>query len=87
MNELVRGMVLLASVLLWLPFLGPVVDGSMPVEQGLLRYAAALALAWVGGAGLTALVRSFPPTKQDDTPAHQPSRRLEDAFDQPDQSR
>lgn len=59
MNEAVRGLVLLVSVLLWLPFLRPLLDGDLTVEQGLLRYAVTLALAWAGGAGLSALVRSY----------------------------
>ena len=59
MNETVRGLVLLVSVVLWLPFLRPVLDGSLTVEQGLLRYAGTLLLAWAGGAGLSALVRGY----------------------------
>lgn len=59
MNDIVRGLVLLASVLLWLPFLRPVLSGELTVEQGLLRYAGTLLLAWTGGAGLSALVRSY----------------------------
>ena len=59
MNETVRGLVLLGSVVLWLPFLRPVLDGALTVEQGLLRYAGTLLLAWAGGAGLSALVRSY----------------------------
>ena len=59
MNETVRGLVLLSSVVLWLPFLGPLLAGDLTVEQGLLRYACALLLAWVAGSGLTALVRSY----------------------------
>lgn len=59
MNETVRGLVLLASVLLWLPFLPPVLDGRLTVEQGLLRYGCALLLAWAGGSGLSALVRGY----------------------------
>ena len=59
MNETVRGVVLLVSVVLWLPFLRPVMDGNLTVEQGLLRYAGTLLLAWAGGAGLSALVRSY----------------------------
>lgn len=59
MNETVRGLVLLASVVLWLPFLRPVLDGDLTVEQGLLRYAGTLLLAWTGGAGLSALIRGY----------------------------
>lgn len=59
MNETVRGLVLLVSVVLWLPFLRPVLDGALTVEQGLLRYAGTLLLAWAGGAGLSALVHGY----------------------------
>ena len=86
MNDVVRGVVLLASLLLWLPFLKPVVDGTMPVDQGLLRYAAALALAWVGGAGMTALVRSYTTAAPEEV-GETPLRRLEDAIEQADQQR
>ena len=83
MNDAVRGLVLLASVLLWSPFLMPTVNGTMPVEQGLMRYAAALALAWAGGAGLTALVRSYTPLESDEqTDADGLSlRRVEDSVE------
>ena len=59
MNDTVRGLVLLASVLLWLPFLRPTLDGGLTLEQGLLRYGCALAFAWAAGSGLTALVRGY----------------------------
>lgn len=59
MSDTVRGLVLLASVLLWLPFLRPVLEADLTVEQGLLRYGCALLLAWAGGSGLSALVRGY----------------------------
>ena len=59
MNETVRGLVLLTSVLLWLPFLQPLLSGDLTLEQGLVRYGCALLLAWAAGSGLTALVRSY----------------------------
>lgn len=59
MSEQVRGLVLLASVVLWLPFLGPVLDGTLSVQDGVLRYLGALLLAWAGGAGLHALISSY----------------------------
>lgn len=59
MNETVRGLVLLASVVLWLPFLPPLLSGGLTLEQGLVRYGCALLLAWTAGSGLTALVRSY----------------------------
>lgn len=84
MNDAVRGLVLLTSVLLWSPFLLPTVNGTLSVDQGLLRYAAALALAWAGGAGLTALVRSYTPVETEGTGTDadgQPLRRVEDGVD------
>ena len=59
MSDTVLGLVLLASVLLWLPFLPSVLDGGMTLEQGLLRYAGALLLAWAGGSGLNGLVKGY----------------------------
>ena len=59
MSETVRGLVLLASVVLWLPFLQPVLSGDLTLEQGLVRYGCALLLAWTAGSGLSALVRSY----------------------------
>ena len=59
MNETVRGLVLLASVVLWLPFLGPLLSGDLTLEQGLVRYACALLLAWTAGSGLAGLIRSY----------------------------
>jgi hypothetical protein len=58
-NETVRGLVLLASVVLWLPFLPALLSGDLTLDQGLLRYGCALLLAWTAGSGLTALVRSY----------------------------
>lgn len=59
MSETVRGLVLLASVVLWLPFLPALLSGGLTLEQGLLRYGCALLLAWAGGASLSALVHSY----------------------------
>ena len=59
MSETVRGVVLLASVLLWLPFLRPLLDGDLTLEQGLVRYGCALLLAWAGGSWLSGLVRGY----------------------------
>jgi len=58
-NDALRGLVLLGSVVLWLPLLRPVLSGDMAVEQGALYYLAALGIAWGGVAGLTTLVRGY----------------------------
>jgi hypothetical protein len=59
MNDALRGLVLLASVVLWFPLLRPVLNGDMEVAQGALYYVAALAIAWGGVAGLATLVRGY----------------------------
>ena len=59
MSDTVRGLVLLASVLLWLPFLRPLLSGALTLEQGLVRYGCALLLAWAGGSWLSGLVRGY----------------------------
>ena len=59
MSETVRGLVLLTSVLLWLPFLPALLSGDLTLEQGLLRYGCALLLAWAGGSWLSGLVRGY----------------------------
>ena len=59
MSETVRGLVLLASVVLWLPFLPALLSGDLTLEQGLLRYGCALLLAWTAGSGLSGLVRGY----------------------------
>lgn len=86
MNDTVRGLVLLFSVLLWLPFLRPTLDGSLTIDGALLRYAGTLLLAWAGGAGLSALVRGYaqqgerqtPEQSDQTTSAEQLRRRAED---------
>jgi hypothetical protein len=75
-NETVRGLVLLASVVLWLPFLPAVLSGGLTLEQGLLRYGCALLLAWSAGSGLSALVRSYSvQTEQRETELQQADQR------------
>lgn len=59
MSDTVRGLVLLASVVLWLPFLRPLLDGDLTLAQGLVRYGCALLLAWAGGSWLAGLVRGY----------------------------
>ena len=79
MSDTVRGLVLLASVLLWLPFLPSVLGGAMTLEQGLLRYAVALLLAWAGGSGLNGLVKGYTAqTAARDAEAADLRRRSED---------
>lgn len=66
MSDAVRGLMVLMSVVLWLPSLRPLIDGRLTIEEGVLRYVAALGISWAGCAGLTALVRSYTP---EETPA------------------
>lgn len=76
MTDAVRGLVLLASVLMWLPFLQPMMNGSLSVEGGMLRYAGALLLAWAGGAGLNSLVRGYARSTPTEEPP-EPQRRTD----------
>ncbi len=86
MNDTVRGLVLLFSVLLWLPFLLPTLDGTLSIEQSVLRYAATLLLSWAGGTFLSSLVRRYAEQSEqqasdEDPPrngAQAPQRRAED---------
>jgi hypothetical protein len=59
MNDPLRGLVLLASVLLWLPVLRPVLAGDMDVAQAALLYLGALGIAWGSVGGITTLVRGY----------------------------
>lgn len=77
MSDPVRGLVLLFSVVLWLPFLRPVLDGDLGVDEGLVRYAGALLLAWAGGAGLTALMRGY--VRAGEAARAEQQRRADDA--------
>lgn len=86
MTEAARGLVLLVSVLLWLPVLPPLLAGDLSTAEAGLRYAAALLLAWAGGSLLSALVRNYTPepVKEDADSAGQADaaearRRQEDA--------
>lgn len=57
--EPVRGLVLLLSLLLWSPALGPLLAGEMSVDTAGLRYAAALLLSWMGCGALVGLIRAY----------------------------
>lgn len=81
MSETVRGLVLLASVVLWLPFLPQLLSGGLTLEQGLLRYGCALLLAWAVGSGLSALVRSY--SAQTSERAEREAGQLRRADDRP----
>lgn len=59
MKDAVRGLVLLASVLLCLPVLPPLLAGEMSTAAAAVRYAGALLLAWGGASLLSALVTAY----------------------------
>lgn len=59
MSDTSRGLVLLASLLLWSPVLPRLLAGELSTVQAGLRYAAALLLAWGGGTMLTAMIRGY----------------------------
>lgn len=52
-------LVLGGSFLLWLPVLPGFLDGQVDAATAGVRYAVALALAWVAVAGLTRLLRGY----------------------------
>lgn len=85
MNDAFRGMVLMVSVVLWLPVLRPLLAGEMTTAEAGLRYAAALLLAWGGGVVLSAIVRSYSSESVSeadrDLDDQHPRRRREDATD------
>jgi membrane protease YdiL (CAAX protease family) len=59
MSDAFRGLVLLVSVVLWLPVLRPLLAGEISAAEAGLRYAVALLLAWGGGSMLASIVRSY----------------------------
>lgn len=85
MSDALRGLVLLVSVVLWLPVLRPVLSGEMTTAEGGVRYAGALILAWGGVSLLTAVVNGYSSPEVDDSPGDAlaeeagPARRTEDA--------
>jgi hypothetical protein len=86
MSDTVRGLVLLVSLVLWLPVLRPLLAGELSTAEAGVRYAGALLLAW-GGASLLSTVIATYTTKPEegaeaetsDVPADgAPARRQED---------
>jgi hypothetical protein len=81
---MLRGLVLLVSVVLWLPVLRPVLSGEMTTAEGGVRYAGALVLAWGGVSLLAAVVNGYSSSEGDEVPRGAlaeeagPSRRAED---------
>jgi hypothetical protein len=59
MTDVVRGLVLLVSVLLCLPVLPPLLAGEMSATDAAVRYAGALLLAWGGASVLSALAAAY----------------------------
>lgn len=85
MSDAVRGLVILASVLLCLPVLPQLLAGELTTAEAGTRYAGALLLAWGGAALLAALVKAYgagqeqvPPGEQEPGDAPAPSRRQDD---------
>lgn len=68
MSDLLRGLVLLVSVVLWLPVLRPVLSGEMTTAEGAVRYAGALILAWGGVSLLSAVVNGYSSPDVDEAP-------------------
>lgn len=59
MSDVMRGLVLLVTLLLWSPVLPGLFDGAQGVGDAALRFAAALLLAWGGVAALNGLVGAY----------------------------
>jgi hypothetical protein len=84
MSDALRGLVLLVSVVLWLPVLRPVLSGEMTTAEGGVRYAGALILAWGGVSLLAAVVNGYSSPDAEEGPRAAlaeeagPSRRTED---------
>jgi hypothetical protein len=87
MSDALRGLVLLVSLVLWLPVLRPVLAGGMTTAEAGIRYAVALLLAWSGVSLLSALVRSYSTDTETGTGGEaqssdpRPRRRQEDPAD------
>lgn len=85
MSDALRGLVLLVSVILWLPVLRPVLAGEMSTAEGGIRYAGALVLAWGGISLLSTVVKSYSRAEVEEAPGAAlaeeaaPARRAEDA--------
>lgn len=85
MSDALRGLVLLVSVVLWLPVLRPVLSGEMTTAEGGVRYAGALILAWGGVSLLAAVVKGYSSPDVDEAPSAalaeeaRPANRAEDA--------
>lgn len=83
MSDALRGVVLLVSVILWLPVLRPVLAGEMTTADGGIRYAGALVLAWGGISLLSTVVKSYSLAEKAPGGAlaeeASPARRAEDA--------
>jgi hypothetical protein len=65
MSETVRGLVLLVSLVLWLPVLRPLLAGELSTAEAGVRYAGALALAWGGVALLCRVVAAYTAEPED----------------------
>jgi hypothetical protein len=59
MSETVRGLVLLVSIVLWLPVLQPLLAGELSTAEAGVRYAGALLLAWGGASLLSKVVAAY----------------------------
>lgn len=58
-------LILLLSLLLWAPAVGPMLTGS-DVAAGILRYLAALGLSWIGVGGILRLLEHYARVNEDD---------------------
>lgn len=77
MSDTVRGLVLLASLLLWLPVLRPLLAGELSTTQAGVRYAGALLLAWGGAWLLSQVIGSYRVGPQDPAGADEPDASVD----------
>ena len=77
MSDALRGVVLLLSVVLWLPCLRPLLDGEMSTAEAGVRYGVALLLAWGSCAVLAALVKAYTPEPEEEPDATAADRRAD----------
>lgn len=66
MSDTVRGLVLLVSLVLWLPVLRPLLAGELSTAEAGVRYIGALFLAWGGASLLSTVIATYTPEPEED---------------------
>lgn len=68
MSDTVRGLVLLVSLVLWLPVLRPLLAGELSTAEAGVRYIGALFLAWGGASLLSTVIATYTPEPEEEDP-------------------